>query len=420
MSALLLPLSTFHRVFDTVPVQEVVTLPEMVAALRRFALRPDILARSQREVGRIRRSVARAKAGLHASGRHAAKLAKAAEAARRQKKDPAAAVEALGLELEAGARKDAKRDLRIWSPALYRPGADKRAAENVTHISCLVLDYDDGTPIPDASAVWSRWFHLIHSTWSHDEAHPRFRVVLPLAHPVPSERWPAVWGWAAELAGGHVDAALKSPASTYALPAVPNTNWPREALSRPGAILDPVVEGVLAERVTLVLEPQRPSDGGPSLFRGEHPDEEHIDHLDETALYFVDDDLDWDPLDEPEAAADETPTQTTDGTPTELAEDPDAAPEPEPAPEPERIPPEPIDPAKETRTGPGGPGDTPLENQPVPESTARVLAALSTLERRFAVHPMVEGLERLAAMREAGTLTQKEFREAKRRLLESS
>ncbi len=36
---LLLPVTTFRRVFDTMPVQEVLTLPELVAALRRFELK---------------------------------------------------------------------------------------------------------------------------------------------------------------------------------------------------------------------------------------------------------------------------------------------------------------------------------------------------------------------------------------------
>lgn len=198
MSELLLPVATFRRVFDTVPVQEVLTLPELVAALRRFELRPQTLARIQREIGRIRRSTARVKGGLHASGRYQPRLERAVERARAEKRDPAAAVDEMGLVLEDEARKNAKKDLRVWSPTLYRPGADKRGGDHVTHVSCVVLDFDDGTSIEEASRRFAHHFHIVHSTWSHTEEHPRFRLVLPLEHPVPAGEWPRMWAWAEE------------------------------------------------------------------------------------------------------------------------------------------------------------------------------------------------------------------------------
>ncbi|MBZ0116016.1 MAG: hypothetical protein K8H88_03400, partial [Sandaracinaceae bacterium] len=289
MRELLLPVSTFHRVFDTVPVQEVVTLPELVAALRRFELRPQLLASIQREIGRARRSVQRAKAGLHAAGRYAPRLKKAAEQARREGMNVEQTLDALGLELEADARKDAKKDLRIWSPTLYRTGADKRGGDNVTHLSCLVLDYDDGTSIDDASEVWSKYFHIVHTTWSHTAEHPRFRVVLPLGHLVLAREWGRVWAWAEEKARRAIDPALKNPSSTYALPAVPNPNWPREAFSRPGALLSPADEGIVDERPEIDLHPMRPTDGGPSILRGEDPSRHYLDHDDARTIHFVDD-----------------------------------------------------------------------------------------------------------------------------------
>ena len=54
---------------------------------------------------------------------------------------------------------------------------------------------------------------------------------------------------------------------------------------------------------------------------------------------------------------------------------------------------------------------------PADASLARLDQRLEILERRFAVHPVVDGLERLAALREGGRLTREEFRAAKRRLL---
>ena len=286
VSVLMIPVTTFHRVFDTVPVQEVVTLPELVSSLRRFELRPGILARTQREVGRIRRSVNRVKGGLHASGRYEPALKKAAEAAPSRAARPAA-VEAAGLKLEREAEKEGKKNLRIWSPTRYRPGAQKRGGEHVTHVSCLVLDFDDGTPPGEAANRWERWFHIVHSTWSHTEEHPRFRLVLPLAHPVVAEEWPLVWEWASRRTGGAIDAALKNPSSHYALPAVPNENHPRFAFSRPGELLHPAAEGVVEQAPDLALVPMHPTDGTPSIMRGEDPTRRYVTELDEESLYFA-------------------------------------------------------------------------------------------------------------------------------------
>ena len=251
MSALLLPVCTFLRVFDTTPMSEVLTLPELTAALRRFELKPQTVAKIEREIARIRQATPRVLAGEMPRGKYMGKLAKEAEKAKKEGRSPEAAVARLAAELEEDQRRSAKRDLRLWSPALYRPGADKRGTENVTHVSCLVLDYDDGTPIAEASVTWSSFFHLVHTTWSHTAERPKFRLVMPLAFPVPAEDWGKVWSWAEEIARFEIDPAMKSPAATYALPAVPHRAWPREAFSRPWAILDPVDEGILERRTRL-------------------------------------------------------------------------------------------------------------------------------------------------------------------------
>ncbi len=295
MSEVLLPVTTFRRVYDTMPVQEVLTLPELVASLRRFELKPEVLARTQRDIARVRRATTRVKAGLHTTAGIEVRLQKAAEEARAAHRDPVAAIEAAGLRLEDEARKKAKGDLRVWSPTLYAPGADKRGGEHVTHLSCLVLDHDDGTRIEDVSARWSQYFHVVHSTWSHTEARPRFRLVLPFAHLVAARDWSRVWQWAAARSGHVIDAALKNPSSHYALPAVPNPNWPRVAFSRPGALLSPVDEGLVDAIPELTLRPQGPTDGQPSVMRGLDPTRQYLDHVDRDTVYLTDDP--WEPDD---------------------------------------------------------------------------------------------------------------------------
>ncbi|MGE0787416.1 MAG: hypothetical protein AB7S26_17215 [Sandaracinaceae bacterium] len=297
MSELLLPVATFLRVFDTEPENEVLTLPELTAALRRFEVKIETAAKIEREVARIRHAEERLAAGAPPRGKFMGKLAKVMEQAKKADADPIAALHADAEHMVADAYKSAKRDLRLWSPALYRPGADKRGKSGVTHVSCLVLDYDDGTSIREASTTWSAWFHLVYTTWSHKPDHPRFRLVMPLLTPVPAEDWASVWSWAERHAHFTIDPSMKSPAATYALPAVPHREWPREAFSRPGAILDPVTERIIDRAPRLDLAPTRPPEGIPSAIRGEDPEKEYIDHLDPDAVYFAEDgwdeDLDW-------------------------------------------------------------------------------------------------------------------------------
>ena len=135
---------------------------------------------------------------------------------------PAAAREAIErrvAELRDGIRRRMKLRLPCWSPAIYEPGATRGAA-GVVAVSCLVLDYDDGTSITEGIRPWSDWPLMVHTSWSHTPEHPRFRVVLVLDEPVPVDVWPKAWAWAHEHSGGHIDPACKDPSRLYVLPAV--------------------------------------------------------------------------------------------------------------------------------------------------------------------------------------------------------
>lgn len=410
MSELLLPVCTFLRVFDTSPCSEVLTLPELTAALRRFEVKPQTVVKIEREIGRIRQAVERARAGETPRGKYMGKLVKAAEKARASGDDPSAAIAGLAQELEEDQRRSAKRDLRLWSPALYRPGRSKRGSENVTHVSCLVLDYDDGTPIADASVTWSAFFHIVHTTWSHTAEHPKFRVVMPLAFPVPAEDWGKVWSWAEELARFEIDPAMKSPAATYALPAVPHRDWPREAFSRPGAILDPVDEGILERRISLALEPKRPPPGVPSAIRGEDPDHEYVDHEDPDAVYFVDEE--WGPEEAWDASAELVAAVRSQARPlvSEKME----------APTEEGVPVEVPGAVTEdvVRAGaPLEPGGSKREEFDMRALLERLEQVLGQMERLTEGAGIASALERLVALHEDGWLSPEELAVAKAHVL---
>ena len=113
---------------------------------------------------------------------------------------------------------DDKRKLSAWSPATLKPGA-RRANDNVVEVSAIVLDYDSGdTSIAEALTPWSSWPAIVHTSWSNAEESPKFRIVVPLARPVPAAAWRWVWVWASTLAAGTIDRACKDASRLYFLP----------------------------------------------------------------------------------------------------------------------------------------------------------------------------------------------------------
>lgn len=75
-----------------------------------------------------------------------------------------------------------------WSPASF---VGKRANENVTKLSCLVLDIDDSITFGQAGAnlMVRDVQSYLHTSVSHTHNNHRFRIVLPLANDVPGEQW---------------------------------------------------------------------------------------------------------------------------------------------------------------------------------------------------------------------------------------
>jgi len=122
---------------------------------------------------------------------------------------------------EAWTDKDA---VSLWSPTIYKEGTTRGAA-NVEAVTALVFDFDDGTP-PRAAAAFRDWVHIGHTSWSHTEEAPKWRLILPLEVSVPGEQWPRAWQRAINLweelkpeGAGMPDLKCKDPSRIYYLPA---------------------------------------------------------------------------------------------------------------------------------------------------------------------------------------------------------
>lgn len=263
-----LPVVSFKRVFDKAPLGERLSLGSLVAALRRFEVKAETALAVERELARVARAHDAVLAGAEADGPAAITLRKARAAALAAGGDPDTAVRAAAERLEADARREAKRDLRLWSPAVYRPGAE-RGSDGVLAVGALVLDFDHD-PDPDALvADYDAWFHVLHTTWSHTEARPRLRLVVPLAQVVDAVDQPAAWTWADARAGGGADPAGKGLAATFALPAVPHALAPRRAWVNPGPLLHPEELGLFAGGTSVAHLPPGPLPDSP--FRRDDP-----------------------------------------------------------------------------------------------------------------------------------------------------
>ncbi len=228
--------ATYGRVFDLSPQRDALTLAELIEALRRFQLRPDLARRIARELARVDAAWDAYSTGRTSAGPFGKAIAQAG------REGGAEAAEQRARELRKDAERAAKRDLRIWSPTLYPDGAERHNDE-VEALSAMVLDYDGDVTLEEASSDWRDTFHVVHTTWSHTAERHKFRLVLPFAHLVAARDYDRVFDWAGARAAGF-DPTARSVSRAYALPVVSGPNAPHVFYTRPGALLHPGALGL--------------------------------------------------------------------------------------------------------------------------------------------------------------------------------
>ena len=89
-----------------------------------------------------------------------------------------------------------KNKLPLWSPAVFD---GNRAQANVIEVSCLVYDIDDGIAPFSSWQLFAQYKCIVHTSYSHKPHHHKYRLILPLAKPVPVKDWQQFWRAAAEL-----------------------------------------------------------------------------------------------------------------------------------------------------------------------------------------------------------------------------
>lgn len=115
----------------------------------------------------------------------------------------------------------AMKDGPAWIPGEL---AGPRCDENMKTVAALVLDFDE-LQRGDVARLWVTLHGLdgfAHTSASHTEHAPKWRVVLPLVRPIEAaawrERWLAVTAWLGLKGRLKPDGAAKNPSRLYYLP----------------------------------------------------------------------------------------------------------------------------------------------------------------------------------------------------------
>ena len=110
-----------------------------------------------------------------------------------------------------------KMRVPAWSPV--RLSGTRRCNADVIHVSCVVLDVDDGTPIDEVARRMDAGVYIAHSSWSHSAQLAKGRLIIPLEVPVPLAYWPMAWQRVQRMAGQAADESTKDASRLYFLPA---------------------------------------------------------------------------------------------------------------------------------------------------------------------------------------------------------
>lgn len=97
-----------------------------------------------------------------------------------------------------------------------------RRNDNVRSVSMAVFDFDKGQLPETIRELFKDFNYVIYSTHSHTKAEPKFRLVLPLKDPLPSETFKLAWPFGVE----GMDPSCKDLARIFYLPSCPKEHEP--------------------------------------------------------------------------------------------------------------------------------------------------------------------------------------------------
>ena len=120
----------------------------------------------------------------------------------------------------------------LLSPALLTPGAT-RSNRNVIAVSAFVADLDN---VDFTDALRKRLTdieHIAHTTWSHTDTSPHWRVIFPFDTPIAAADWPTVWRKLCDWIGVDLDKSCKEVSRCYFIPSH-REGYPHETVNNMG------------------------------------------------------------------------------------------------------------------------------------------------------------------------------------------
>lgn len=138
----------------------------------------------------------------------------------------------------------AAKDGPLFSPARFN---GTRAIAHAQSLSLLVFDLDHNADLATMKRqlVLLDCKYLVCSTHSHlritesnPHAEPRYRVVIPLTHPVPANGFPSLWHYAKQATGLPIDESAKDASRVYYTPAIATPEAPFEFYEHEGEALN--------------------------------------------------------------------------------------------------------------------------------------------------------------------------------------
>lgn len=120
-----------------------------------------------------------------------------------------------------------KNSLPLWSPTTFKAS---RSQSNAIEISCLVFDMDDGIAPFDSWRYFSEFNVLAHTSFSHKPSFHKYRIIIPLAKPIPAKNWrlahvAGLQLWAEKVGRGEPDIkAIKDSARMYYRYSIPQSD----------------------------------------------------------------------------------------------------------------------------------------------------------------------------------------------------
>lgn len=116
-----------------------------------------------------------------------------------------------------------KTQAPLWAPVVLKDGATRRCKESVEAVTALVIDYDHGIDICDAVEPFRipkiSW--MAYTTFNHTKENPRFRLIVPLSHPIAADDWPGFWEAAISDLAPLADQSCKDCSRIYYVPSRP-------------------------------------------------------------------------------------------------------------------------------------------------------------------------------------------------------